>query len=464
MEPRIQYTKTADGVNVAYATLGDGPPIVFASNIFGGLHMAQAVLTNAWNIDDHLAAGRQVVLYDVRGAGSSDRNVEDFSLEARVLDLEAVVDSVGVARFPLIGFGTGAHTAIAYAVFHPEAASHLILGNPFISGAEFYRTVPAMRAVKAMQGMAEDEWEYFTQSLAGGLLGFDDAGEANRLAKAMQSGMRPGDFLRFREAAEMIDVTELLPRVSVPTLVMRDDSIRIANELARGVAAAIPGAHFVISSDREAALAGFLGEKRAAQRSPRGSATGALQTILFTDVEGSTALTDRLGDAAARDVLREHERITREALKAHGGSEVKTMGDGFMASFGSATKALECAIAIQKAFGGPGTNVGAEQLRDAVPASHDEGTVAQPLRPETPIRVRIGLNVGEPIAESGDLFGTAVIVAARVAAQATGGEILVSDVVRQLVAGKGFLFNDRGEHALKGFEDPVRVWAVRTAA
>ncbi len=165
---------------------------------------------------------------------------------------------------------------------------------------------------------------------------------------------------------------------------------------------------------------------RRLQSQPR----GRFSTILFTDVEGSTALTDRLGDAAAREVLREHERTTREALKAHGGSEVKTMGDGFMASFGSATKALECAVGIQRAFG------------------------------DGDIRVRIGLNAGEPIAEDDDLHGTAVIVAARIAAQANGGEILVSDVVRQLVAGKGFLFNDRGEHALKGFEDPVRVFEV----
>ena len=151
-------------------------------------------------------------------------------------------------------------------------------------------------------------------------------------------------------------------------------------------------------------------------------------------------------------MVRGQERITREALKAHGGSEVKTMGDGFMASFGSATKALECAVAIQKAFDAPETAVGAQSLAL--------------LSSETPIRVRIGLNAGEPIAEDdpggrGDLFGTAVIVAARIAARANGGEILVSDVVRQLVAGKGFLFNDRGDHALKGFEDPVRVFEVR---
>jgi class 3 adenylate cyclase len=166
---------------------------------------------------------------------------------------------------------------------------------------------------------------------------------------------------------------------------------------------------------------------------------GGFATILFTDVEGSTALTDHLGDKAARDVMREHEHTTREALNAHGGSEVKTMGDGFMASFGSATRAMECAIAIQRAFDHQG----------------------QGIAPDKPaVRVRIGLNAGEPIAEDDDLFGTAVIVAARIAAKAQGGEILVSDVVRQLVAGKGFLFNDRGAFPLKGFEEPVRVYEV----
>ncbi len=160
-------------------------------------------------------------------------------------------------------------------------------------------------------------------------------------------------------------------------------------------------------------------------------------TILFTDVEGSTALTQRLGDAKARELLREHERIVREALKGHSGSEVKTMGDGFMASFSSATKALECAIAMQRVF--------AERNESA----------------EEPIMVRVGLNAGEPIAEDDDLFGTAVNEAARITAAANGGEILVANVVRELAKGKDFLFADRGETSLRGFEDPVRLFEVR---
>ncbi len=220
-------------------------------------------------------------------------------------------------------------------------------------------------------------------------------------------------------------------------------------DAARGLASRIPNARLVLLEggappvgDSEAvhsAIVEFLGD---AVPATTPDAPGAFRTILFTDVEGSTALTDRLGDAKARELLHEHERITREALSAHGGSEVKTMGDGFMASFSSATKALECSIAIQSAF--------AERNESA----------------EESIKVRIGLNAGEPIAEDdpggrGDLFGTAVNIAARIAAKAEGGEILASNVVRELVAGKEFLFSDRGETELRGFEDPVRVYEVR---
>ena len=175
-----------------------------------------------------------------------------------------------------------------------------------------------------------------------------------------------------------------------------------------------------------------LGADAAETELPKGTVT-----ILFTDVEGSTALTQRVGDAKAREVLRAHERIVREALQSHGGSEIKHTGDGIMASFPSATWAVESAIAMQRAF-----------------ADYNETA-------DEPISMCIGLNAGEPIAEEKDLFGTAVNMAARIAAKAEGGEIMASDVVRQLVAGKGFLFSDRGEVELKGFEEPVRLYEVR---
>ena len=247
-----------------------------------------------------------------------------------------------------------------------------------------------------------------------------------------------------------IDVSDLLPLVKASTLVIhrRGDAI-VPFALGQKLAAGIPNARFVplegtihieFQGDTEAVIGAideFLGEgAEAAAEAPK-LAADDVHTILFTDVEGSTALTQRLGDAKARELLREHERMVREALKAHGGSEVKTMGDGFMASFSSATKALECAIAMQRAF-----------------AAHNESA-------EEPILVRVGLNAGEPIAEDDDLFGTAVNEAARITAAAKGGEILASDVVRQLAKGKAFFFSDRGETSLKGFDEPVRLYEVR---
>jgi class 3 adenylate cyclase len=264
----------------------------------------------------------------------------------------------------------------------------------------------------------------------------------------MRECITPDAVLAAWRAQTEHDVVDLLAQVRSPTLVLHRRQFPILDiAVAKGLASRIANARLAVLEgasaapwvDMEAAATAideFLGEgeETAAGAEP---AAGAFRTVLFTDVEGSTMLTQRLGDARAREVLRAHERIVREALKAHGGSEVKTMGDGFMASFSSATRALECAIAMQRAF-----------------AAHNESA-------EESIRVRIGLNAGEPIAEEEDLFGTAVILAARIAAKAEGGEIVASDVVRQLVAGKGFLFSDRGDVALRGFEDPVRLYEVR---
>ena len=162
-----------------------------------------------------------------------------------------------------------------------------------------------------------------------------------------------------------------------------------------------------------------------------------LRIILFTDMEDSTAITQRLGDAKAMELLRTHNALIRDALNAHSGREVKHTGDGIMASFLSASAAVGCAIAIQSAF-----------------TSHNE------RNPDTPIWVRIGLTAGEPVMEDQDLFGAAVQLARRICDCAEPSEILVANVMRELCIGKGFLFADRGLAALKGFEDPIQVYEV----
>ena len=162
------------------------------------------------------------------------------------------------------------------------------------------------------------------------------------------------------------------------------------------------------------------------------------RTILFTDMESSVAITQRLGDAGAMELLRTHNAVIRDALKAHNGTEIKHTGDGIMVSFVSASGGIECAIAVQRAF-----------------ASYND------QNPDTLIRVRIGLNAGEPVMEHEDLFGAAVQLARRVCDCAEPSVILVANVVRELCMGKNFLFADTGETALRGFEDPVRLYEVR---
>jgi len=436
MEPRIQYAKTADGVSIAFWTLGEGTAVVHMPLIFSHIQLEwQVPECRRWY--ERLAEKRKLIRYDYRGFGLSERNVTDGSLDAMVADVEAVVDRLGLEKFALLAPQHSGPAAIAYAARHPERVSHLLLWCTYARASDWLRS-PRVQAVRA--SMATD-WAFFAEAVAHTLLGWSAGEPARRYAALIRESIRP-ELLQavVIPALNEFDVTPFLPQVRAPTLVLYRRRYLLDDDLAMGLASRIPDARLVLLEgesgapylgDTEAVLAAideFLGEGEKPVAGAEPPAPGAFRTVLFTDVERSTALTQRLGDAKAREVLREHERITREALRAHGGAEVKTMGDGFMACFTSATRALECAIATQRAF-----------------ADHNESA-------EEPMRVRVGLNAGEPIEEEKDLFGTA---------RAEGGEILASDVVRQLVAGKGFLFSDRGDVVLRGFEDPVRLYEVR---
>ena len=250
---------------------------------------------------------------------------------------------------------------------------------------------------------------------------------------------------------ESWDVTELLPGVCCPVLVAHHlDNPMVALDVARTMAArfadatlvTLEGAFSSILTDALVrgggpilpAIEGFLGG--AGEKVSRPAPSG-LVTVLFTDIEGSTSLTQSLGDSKAQEYLRAHDAIVRNAVGTHGGSEIKHTGDGIMASFPLASGALGCAISIQRAI-------------DARTSEHGE----------FPLRVRIGLNAGEPVAEDQDLFGTAVQLAARICAQAQPGQILASNVVRELAAGKGFHFTGQRDVALKGFGYPVPLCEV----
>jgi class 3 adenylate cyclase len=450
MEPLIQYAKTKDGVSIAYWTLGEGMPLVIMPVLFASIQ-AEWQFPDFRRWYERLAASRKLVRYDRRGTGLSERDVTDFSLDSHLQDLQAVTDQLGLDRFALFaGFHSGL-VAITYATRRPERLTHLVLWCSYARGLD----ISESPQVRAWSALIDKDWEFFSESVAQFLGGWSTGKEARRYAAYIRESITPEALQGSLAEITQFDVSALLPDVSSPTLILHRRHVPYPKvEVARALASRIPDARLALlegeslswsGGDTEPVLTAieeFLGEGEEAAAGVLPLGPSAFRTVLFTDVEGSTALTQRLGDARARELLREHERIVREALRAHGGSEVKTMGDGFMASFSAATRALECAIAMQRAF-----------------AEWNEGA-------EEPIRVRVGLNAGEPIAEEdpdgrSDLFGTAVNLAARIAAKAKGAEILVSDVVRQLVAGKDFLFADRGEANLKGFDEPVRLYEVR---
>ncbi len=444
--PQIQYTRTEDGVSIAYWKLGEGPPLVLATHFLPAIELEWE--TREWrSLFEKLAKSWTVVRYDTRGFSLSSlpaATAEDYSVEARVKDLEAIVAVAGSTPLPIVGDVHGGYVAIAYAAQHPEAVSQLILWETFARGEDFYNT-PRIGVIKDISRVDESLW---LDTLARLVAGVSDRDAAPDLVHLMSAAREGGNWDAFLEATAKVDVTAALERVEAPTLVLRRRDSHFGNaQIARGLASGIRDARMTVldgdaswlpAGDQDALLrvvTGFLRPSPSADA--QAEELSGFRTVLFTDVEESTMLTDVLGDERARAVMRTHEQITRDALAAHQGAEVKTMGDGFMASFATASAALDCAIDLQRRF-----------------AVHNETA-------ETPIRVRAGLNAGEPISEHGDLFGASVIVAARVCAKAEGGEILVPEVVRQLVHGKDYLFADRGETALKGFEEPVRLFEVR---
>jgi class 3 adenylate cyclase/pimeloyl-ACP methyl ester carboxylesterase len=446
MEQQIRFCTTSDGVRIAYATVGDGPPLVYVCGWPQHLELEWEIPFSRGFLEA-LAEGLTLIRYDMRGGGLSDRDVSDFSLEALTADLGTVVDQLNLKRFSLLSLGILAGpVAVRYAAEHPERVSQMVLCSAFLRGEKI--TAPERQRV--LMDYAGTFGFPISDFADEPLLPPEEEVVVRRTQRAAASPETQAALLRTLFSA---NVEGWADRVSAPTLVMhaRNDPL-IPFALGREVAARLPQATF---APYEAPSAGvwrqsdvmlpvirrFLNVKVAAAARPAGVDVGAVHTILFTDVEGSTALTERLGDAKAQEVRRAHDSIVREALRAQGGNETKHTGDGIMASFSSAARAVESAVAMQRAFAAWNADVGARRA--------------------SPLRVRIGLNAGEPVAEEADLFGTAVNLAKRICDQAEAGQILVSDVVQQLAAGKGFSFADKGEVGLKGFEKPVRLYEVR---
>ena len=439
MEQQIRFCTTCDGVRIAYATVGDGPALVYSPGWISHLELQwkQPLVRSFY---ERLARHHTLVLYDKHGTGLSDRNRTDFSLEAEIRDLETVIDHLRLKRLALLGVSEGGPIAIAYAVKHPRHVTHLILYGTYARG----KGILAEDLKDAALSLIRASWGLSSELLADMFVPGTDAIIREWFATLQRESATAEMGVQLAARVELIDVANLLPRLRVPTVVLhRRQDKAIPFELGRELGALIPNARFLPLEgnihipwfgDADSvlrAIADFLGD-------PVPEAAGqAPLTILFTDMEGSTTLTQRIGDDKAQEILRNHNAIIRNAVNIQGGKEIKHTGDGVMVSFPSASLAILCAILVQK---------GLDQYNQE--------------NPDYPIRVRISLNTGEAIAEEQDLFGTAVQLGARICTHAKPGQILVSDVVRQLVAGKDFQFIDCGETTLHGFKEPVRLYEV----
>jgi class 3 adenylate cyclase/pimeloyl-ACP methyl ester carboxylesterase len=447
----VQYATTSDGVSIAHWAMGEGlplvvPPVLSTSH----LEMEWQIVSRRATYEG-LARGARVVRYDCRGMGMSQRDTIDFSVDAACRDLEAVVDRLGMERFAILRLPSSGDLPFAYAARYPDRVSHLLIWEGHSVQDDLDE--PRLAQLRAIDPVMDADWELYVRIRARIVAGWD--GSNAPLIEAILRETHTVESCKAMNAALIAsDPTPYLAQIQAPTLVMYRGGVRAREDNARNFASRIANSRLVVAREPSIGpypnetgvntMLDFLNPERRREREEEyvhdhdhEHEQSALRVILFSDLEKHTAMMQRLGDEGGRAVLREHEIITREALAAYGGSEVKTMGDSFMASFGSATRALECAIALQKAFADRN-------------ATADEA-----------LRVRVGISAGEPIAEDDDLFGAAVIQAARIADQAKGGEILLANVVRELAAGKGFLFSDRGEMALRGFDDPVRIYELR---
>jgi pimeloyl-ACP methyl ester carboxylesterase/DNA-binding CsgD family transcriptional regulator len=250
----MHYATTKDGVRVAYMSLGDGPAIVFASNIFGDL----SAYLGRWpavkeGTDRAVNLGWRVILYDVRGMGYSDRNVDDVELAGRVLDVEAVVGALNLDRFALAGVDIGAATAVAYAVGNLAKISRLVLLSPWSSGAK-YLALPALRAAYAAQDVSSSDPQLFANMLGSVATSFRDAELVRMRTEGHLKATSPEGLVAYNMANGRIDITQLLPRVTVPTLVIHEPAFPFGSlELCQEVAAAISGAEFLIVNEQSIA-------------------------------------------------------------------------------------------------------------------------------------------------------------------------------------------------------------------
>jgi pimeloyl-ACP methyl ester carboxylesterase len=440
--PETRYTLSGD-VSIAYQVTGEGSFDVVV--VPGWLSHVEL----AWDapfmgdLRRRLASFARLIVFDKRGTGMSDRVTGAPTLEERMDDLRAVMDAAGSARAAVFGISEGAPMSLLFAATYPNRTAALVLLGAF-ARLKWAPDYSFGQTDEHFREEAEADLKLFgPRDEAVRALSASLGAEAARMVDYFRQSGSPGVVKALSELNAAIDVRDVLPTIRVPTLLLHgtDDHIPVAG--GRYIAERIPAArlvelpaarHLPFGANFERAMDEVERFLVAACAAPEAEPETVLATVLFTDIVGSTAKAATLGDRRWRELLEQHHERIRQQLVRFRGVEVDTAGDGFFAHFDGPARAIRCACAVREALS------------------------------ELGLDVRVGLHTGECELMESKVAGIAVAIGARVAALAQTGEVLVSQTVKDLIAGSGLEFHERGSHELKGIPGEWRLFAVSGSA
>jgi pimeloyl-ACP methyl ester carboxylesterase/class 3 adenylate cyclase len=449
--PKTRWAKTIDGASIAYQDFGGGPVTLLV------IHGWISHLEVYWEqprfarFMRRLSRNMRVLHFDKRGVGMSDRFGRPPDLETRMDDVRAVMDAAGVERAALFGWGTGGSPlAVFFAATHPERTLAICVDPDILE----------RRSADYRWGWGEDELERIVKALvdawgdeertaafvafgfgkAQGEAPADDPEFCRWAAKWARFSATPSSFLAFEWMWNETDVRDVLASVQSPTLVLHKKDARtwarpgqaayLADRIPGARLVGVPGIAPVVWVEDPELYVTEIEKFLSSVRAEEAELDRVLATVLFTDIVGSTAKAADLGDRRWRDLVQRHHATVRALLARYRGNEVDTAGDGFFASFDGPARAVRCA-----------------------------GAIVQAVKP-LGIEIRAGLHTGECDVINGKIGGMAVYIGARVGSLAGPSEIMVSQTVKDLVAGSGLAFGDVGEHELKGVPDRWRIYRV----
>jgi len=443
--PDTQYARSG-AVSIAYQVVGDGPfDLVLSPGAVSHVELGWTIprWERLWR---GLAEFSRLIVFDKRGTGMSDRLTESTTFEQRMDDIRAVMDAAGSEGAALLGISEGAPMSALFAATHPGRATALVLYGGLARSLWAPDYPLGMQPDDYEQMVKEEETNWgnpeFMRELAQGWNPGADPEELRLTADLFRYAASPGAVGDLERLNAAIDVRPALPVISIPTLVVHqtDDpwvSVEHGRFLAKEINGArmveLPGSGHMLTNEN---VDRFLREVRAFLEDARVGATAeaepdrVLATVFFTDIVASSEKAATLGDRAWRELLERHHELVRRHLARFRGREVDTAGDGFFATFDGPARAIRCACALSQAM------------------------------QELGLEIRAGLHTGECELVEGKVAGIAVHTGARVAAHAQPGEVLVSQTVKDLVAGSGVAFAGRGEHELKGIPGEWKLYAV----